>query len=135
MRCGFRHGPRNDQWRARFVDQDAIYLVNNCKIVLALYQVFGTNRHVIVEVIKTKLIFCAVHDIHKTGVFVVAWTHAIPIFPLFFHNKTFHAQRSVLNDAYGEAQEQIHGSQPHGVALGEVGVYGDEMHAAPEQAI
>ena len=101
----------------------------------ALYQIFGANRHVIVEVIKTKLVFCAVHDIHKTGVFVVAHAHAIPVFALFFHNKTFHAQGAVLYHAHGEAQEQIHGSQPHGVALGEVGVYGDEMHAAPEQAI
>ena len=103
--------------------------------MLALYQVFGANRHVIVEVIKTKLVFCAVHDIHKTGFFVVAHAHAIPIFPLFFHNKTFHTQCAILYYAYGEAEEQIYGSQPHGIALGQVGVYSDQMYAAPQQTI
>ena len=57
----------NDQRRSRFIDEDGVDLVDDCKGVAALYLVFLVDDHVVSQVVEAKLVVGAVGDIGVVG--------------------------------------------------------------------
>ena len=44
---------RDDQWRTRLVDQDAVHLIDNCIVVILLKNIGQVRLHVVAQVIET----------------------------------------------------------------------------------
>ena len=59
--------PGNDQRRARLVDQNGVDLVHDCETAQTLHPVLGSERHVVAQVIETKLVVRTVGDIRLIG--------------------------------------------------------------------
>ena len=59
---------RNNQWRTCIVNQYAIHLIHDGKVVAArLNAIFIAARHVVAQVIKTKLVVGSVCDVTVVG--------------------------------------------------------------------
>ena len=101
----------NDERRSGFVDEDGVHFVHNGKIVPALHQLVGVELHVVAQIVKAEFIIGAIGDI--LGVFGFA----------LFVIKAMH------NNARAQAEEFIQLAHPGRVALGEVVVDRDHMHA------
>ena len=52
----FGYGAGNNQRRTGIVDQYGIDLVDNCKIVLTLYQILRIDSHIITQIIETEFV-------------------------------------------------------------------------------
>ena len=108
---------RNDQRRAGFVDQDRIHLIDDGKIVAALHAIFQIELHVVAQVVEAELIVGAVSNVggvSSTALLVV----------------------EVVDDhAHRKAQETIELAHPFRVALGQIVVDGNHVHAASAESI
>ena len=58
-----RRGARDDERRARFVDEDRVDLVDDREEVAALHHVGGLPRHVVAQVVEAELVVRAVGDV------------------------------------------------------------------------
>ena len=101
----------NDQRRARLVDQDRIDLVDDRVIVAALHHLGALVLHVVAQIVEAELVVGAVGDVAGIGRAALLVGDAVD------------------DDAGGQAEERIDAAHPFGVALGEVVVDGDDMHA------
>ena len=103
--------PGDDQRRARLVDQDRVDLIDDGEVVAALHHLRGRVFHVVAEIVEAELVVGAVG--HVGGVCLAALRVA-----------------QLVQDATdAQAQEFVDGAHPGGVALGEIVVDGDDMHA------
>ena len=110
-------GPRNDQRRARFVDQDRVDLVDDRIMQATLVALVFRYRHVVAQVIETEFVVGAVSDVGVVRSGLLGHVHARPD----------HADR--------KAEEVVHLAHPCRVALGQVVIDGDDVHALAFQRV
>ena len=104
-------GARDDQRGPGLVDQDGVDLVDDSVAVAALDALLGAGDHVVAQVVKAKLGVGAVGDIGLVGRALKLERHV------------------VLQQADGHAQILVDAAHPLGVALCQVVVDGNDMHA------
>ena len=109
--------PADDERRARLVDEDGVHLVHDGVIVAALHHLLLVGDHVVAQVIEAELVVGAVGDIGGIGGLALLRRDA------------------VHDEPDGEAQKPVHLAHPFAVALGEVIVHGDNVHAAPRKRV
>ncbi len=108
---------RDDERRARLVDQDRVHLVDDGEVVAALHHLAYRVFHVVAEIVEAELVVGAVGDIA-----------AILLAPLLV--------AEIVHDAAdGKPQELVDGAHPGGVALGEIVVDGNDMDAAAGERV
>ena len=103
--------PRDDQRRARLVDQDAVHLVDDREVVAALHVVRELELHVVAQVVEAELVVGAVGDVAGVG--------DLPLGVV----------QVVLDDADRHAEEAVDPAHPLRVAAGQVVVDGDDVDA------
>ena len=54
---------RNNERRTCFVDEDAVYFVNDGKVVAALHLVIKRSSHVVAQIVETKFVVCSVRNV------------------------------------------------------------------------
>ena len=102
---------RDDEGRARLVDQDGVDLIDNRKRQLSLALVGHAEGHVVAQIVKAKLIVRAVHHVAAIGRFLF-----LGILPGSHH-------------AHGQTQKFIQRPHPGGIPTGEIVIHGDQMNA------
>ncbi len=107
----------DDQRRARLVDQDRIDLVDDRVRQAALHALAGVEHHVVAQVVEAELVVGAVGDVRGVRRLLVVVGHL----------------RQVHAD--GQAEEAVDAAHPVGVALGQVVVDGDDVHALAGQRV
>ena len=113
-------GARNDERRARLVDQDRVHLVDDRKIMplqllgpaAELHHLLDGVFHIVAQVIEAELVVRPVGDVAAIG---LAALIVVEI---------------VQDAAHGQSQEPVDLPHPFGVALGQIVVHGDDVHAA-----
>ena len=130
---GFLGGATDDEWGARFVDQDRIHFVHDGVVEKALHllavavafgarvgamdEILGTELHVVPQVIESELVVGAVGDVGGVGVA-----------PLL-------VAQVVLDDPHAEAEELVETTHPFRVAAGEVVVHGHDVDALVRKGV
>ena len=112
----FLGGARDDQRRARLVDQNRIDLVDDREVVFALDVILQVELHVVAQVVEAEFVVLAVGDIGAVGGLALLIGQAVD------------------DHADAEAQEVIDAPHPFGVAPGEVIVDRDDVDAAAGRA-
>ena len=107
----------DDQRRARFVDQDRIHLVDDRKIERPLDHLVAAIFHIVAQIVEAELVIGGVGDV------AVIRLAAEVIDQIGDHHTDAHAE------------ELVNLSHPVGVALGEIIVDRDDMHALAGQRI
>ncbi len=108
---------RDNQRRARLVDQNRIDFIDNCKIELSQHLVSKGKGKVVAQIVETEFVVSRVGDI------------AVVRGALLFLRLT------TLRHPDRQAEEFINRAHPVGVALGEVLVDRDDMHASAADRI
>ncbi len=108
---------RDDQRRARFVDQDRVHLIDDGVEVAALDHVLQPVLHVVAQIVEAVLVVGAVGDVAGIGSFTLLVVEAMD------------------DHAGGQPEERVDFSHPGRVAAGEVVVDGDDMHALAGQRV
>ncbi len=114
---GFFARSGNDQRRARFVDQDGVHFVDDREVVAALDAILQAELHVVAQIVEAVLVVGAVGDV--AGVALAALL----------------VVQIVHDNADRHAQELVDPAHPLGVALGQIIVDGDDVHALPAQGV
>src|SRR5258708_3815958 len=114
---GFFGWAGDDEWGARFVDQDGIDFIDDGEVMAALHAVSEIVLHVVAKVVEAEFVVGAVSDVGPVG------------------GATLLVIEVVHDYADGEAEGAIERAHPFGVAAGEVIVYGDDVHAAASQSV
>ena len=102
---------RDDERRARFVDQDRVDFVDDGEVVPALHHAVELELHVVAQVVEAELVVGAVGDVRGVG--------DLPLLVV----------ELVLDDADRHAEEAVDAAHPLRVAAGEVVVDGDDVDA------
>ena len=108
---GLSAGARDNERRPGLIDQDGVDLVDDGVVVTALNTLLGAGNHVVAQIIETELGVGAVRDVGLVG-----WALKLE-------------RHVVLQQTDGHAQILVDATHPLGVALGQVVVDGDDMHA------
>ena len=106
-----------DQRGTRLIDEDGVDLVHDRKVMLALNLVFLVDDHVIAQVVKAQFIVGAVGDVGGVGF------SALIVFVI------------VDDQTDREPQKPVELAHPLGVALCQIVVDGDDMHALAGQTV
>ena len=115
---GHRNGSGNDQRCTRLVDKDAVDLVDDSVVVIALDKLLGTVRHThIAQVVETELAVGSVGDV--AGILRAADIRALHI----------------LQTSNGESEEGINLTHPARVAQGKVVVDRDQLAVASGKGV
>ena len=107
----------DDERRARLVDEDGVHLVDDDEGVPALHELVFKDCHVVAQVVEAHLVVRAVGDIRGVG---LAALFAIEV---------------VDDQSDGEAEEAVDLAHPLAVALGEVIVDRDDVHALARERV
>ena len=110
-------GAGNNQRGSGFVDQNGVHFVDDGVVELALHQVLAVDDHIVAEVIKAKLVVCAVGDVCH-----------ISLSPLLVCDAVHHAADS-------QTEEAVQLSHPLRVTLCEVVIYCDNMHTLARNCV
>ena len=107
----------DDERRARFVNEDGVHLVHDGVVELALHAIARLIHHVVAQVVKAVFVVGAVGDVGAVGGL------------LFFarHVRQVHAHR--------QAQEVVEARHPLRVAVGQVVIDRDHMHALARERV
>ena len=114
---GFFAGAADDERRAGFVNQDAVNFVHDGEVVAALHAHGEIKLHVVAQVIEAEFVVGAIGDVGSVG------RTALIVIQL------------VHNYADREPKEAVKFAHPFGVALGQVIVHRDHMHAAAAERV
>ena len=101
----------DDERRPRLVDQDRVDLVHDRERLAALHAILEPGRQVVAQVIESELVVGAVGDVAGIG------------------RALLRLRLPARDDADREAEHPVDRAHPFGVALGEVLVDGDDVHA------
>ncbi len=112
------HGAGDDQRRTGIVDQDGVHLVHYGKVVLALNQIGRVLRHVVTKIVKAELIVGAECDVGQIGLTTCLAIGLMLVYAV-----------------HTETMEHVDGPHPLGVALGQVVVHCNHMHAIAGESI
>ena len=110
--------PGDDQRRAGLVDEDRVDLVDDGERVAALHLVVLGDGHVVAQVVEPELVVGAVGDAGGVGA-----TLRLEVVDLGDHGADL------------EPEEPVDLAHPLGVALGQVVVDGDQVHAAARERV
>ena len=110
-------GTRDDQRRARLVDQDRVDLVDDREVERPLDHRVQPVLHVVAQVVEAQLVVGAVGDVAVVGDLALL------------------VAEIMHDDADGEAEELVDPAHPFGVAAGEVVVHRHDMHALAGQRV
>ena len=108
---GLSASARDNERRPGLIDQDGVNLVDDGVVVAALHALLGTGNHVVAQVIKAELGVGTVGDVGLVGRALELERHV------------------VLEQTDGHAQVLIDAAHPLGVALCQVIVDGNDVHA------
>ena len=108
---------RNDERRARLIDQDGVHLIDDGECMVALHHGVLVDGHIVAQIVEAELVVRAVGDVG--GV----------------HRLAGLRRYLVDNEADLEAEETVHLAHPLAVALGEVVVDGDDVYALAGQCV
>ena len=112
------HHAADDQRGAGLVDQDRVDLVDDREVVSALHAVsVEAHRHVVAQVVEAELVVRAVGDVGRVG------------------GPALRRRHRGLDQPHVEPEEAVDAAHPLGVALGEVVVDGDDVHALARQRV
>jgi hypothetical protein len=114
---GVLGGSGDDQRGTGLVDQDRVDLVDDREVVPALHQLTGRPRHVVAQEVEAELVVGAVRDVALVRGAVLGGG---PV---------------GQDGAHGQTQEAVHPAHPLGVALGQVVVHRDHVHALAGQRV
>ncbi len=106
-----RRGTRDDERRARLVDEDRVDLVDDREVVAALHEVVRGPRHVVAQVVEAELVVRAVRDVR--GVLLA----------------TLRGRLAGQDDAGRQAEEAVDAAHQLALVLREVVVDRDDVHA------
>ncbi len=107
----------DDQRGARLVDEDRVDLVDQAEVVAALHALVQAPRHVVAQVVEAELVVRAVGDVGVVG-----------------HPALFRRQLG-QDHADRQTEEAVDAAHPLRVALGQVVVRGDHVHALARQGV
>ena len=107
----------DDQRGTGLVDEDGVHLVHDGKVVATLYQLLGVDGHVITQIVKAELVVGTVGDVGVVGRLLIL------------------AHDSVDDQTHGQTHEAVDLTHPLAVALGQVIVDGDNVHALAGQCV
>ena len=112
------HRARNDERRTGVVNQDGVHLIDDGIVVAALHEVFGHHSHIVTQVVKTELIVRTKGDV---GHVCLATGLGVGLV--------------LVNAVNAQTMEHINRSVPFGVALGQVIVDRDHVHAVSGEGV
>ena len=101
---------RDNQWRTRFIDQNRVNLIDNGKGEITLNFLLFRERHIVAQVVETKLIVCAVNDVTLVLWFFILWRH------------------TWYNSTHGHPQEFEQWTIPVTVTASQIVVHGNHMN-------
>ena len=107
----------NDQRRARLVDQDRVHFVDDGIVVAALDHLGALVLHVVAQIVEAEFVVGGVGDVAGIG------------------RAALIIGQAVHDDADRQAEEFVDAAHPFGIALGEIVVDGDDVHALAGQRI
>ncbi len=107
----------DDQRRARLVDQDGVDFVDDRVVEAALHALRRREHHVVAQVVEAEFVVRAVGDVGVVRDLLVGVVHLRQV------------------DADGQAEELVDAPHPVGIALRQVVVDGDDVHALAGQRI
>src|SRR5450755_3967939 len=110
-------GAADDQRGPRLVDEDRVHLVYDREIVATLHTVVQAPGHVVAQVVEAELVVGAVGHVGRVLLAALLGLHL------------------GKDHAYFEAEELVHPAHPLGVALGQVVVDRDDVHAVAGQRV
>ncbi len=110
-------GSGNNQRRTRFVDQDRVHFVDNRVEVAALHAILDLELHVVAEIVEAELVVRAVGDVGGVSLAALVVVQVV-------HD---HADR--------QPEKLVNFPHPFGVALGQVIVHRDHVHAVAGERI
>ena len=110
-------GARNNERRARLVNQDGVHLVNNGKGQLTLGLIGHIKGHVVAQIIKAKLVVGAIDNVTGVGGALIG------------------CRLARVNHPHGHTQKLVQRPHPTGVAGGQIVVHRYQMHAVARQRI
>ena len=113
----FLGGSRDDQRRARLVDQNTVDFVHNREAMPALHVVRELELHVVAKVVESEFVVGAVGDVRRVG------------------HLAFRVVQVVLDHADRHAQKAVDPPHPLGVAAGQVVVDRDDVHALAFESV
>ena len=108
---------RNDERRAGFVDEDGIDFVDDGKVVHALHAIMQVELHVVAQIVETEFVVGAVCHVRCVG------------------GAALLVIKVVDDDANTKAEKTVELSHPFRVALGQVIVDRNHVHAASTQRV
>ena len=103
--------------RAGLVDQDGVHLVHDGEGVAALHQFLLVDSHVVAQIVEAHFVVGAVGDVGSVGLAARGVVHVVD------------------NQTHAQAQEAVHLAHPLAVALGQIVVHGDDVHALAGQCV
>jgi hypothetical protein len=104
-------GPGDDERRARLVDQDRVHFVDDHEVMAALDHLVRVVDQVVAQIVEAELVVRAVGHVAAIGGLALALAQAVD------------------DHAHRQAQEAVDLAHPVGVALGQVVVDRDQVHA------
>jgi hypothetical protein len=108
---------RDDERRARLVDEDGVHLVDDRVVEAALHALRRLEHHVVAQVVEAELVVGAVGNVRRVRRLL---------------GRVFHLRQV---DAHRHPEEAVDASHPVRVALREVVVDGDEVDAAAGERV
>ena len=107
----------DNEGRPGLVDENGVHLVHDGEGVAPLDQLLGVNAHIVPEVVEAHLVVGSVGDVGGVGLLALL------------------GGQPVDDEAHLEPQEAVDLAHPLAVALGQIVVDGDDMHALPRQGV
>src|SRR5271156_687792 len=114
---GLFAGARNNERGARFVDQDGIDFVDDREVMHALHAIAQVELHVVAQIVETEFVVGAVSHVRGVG------------------GPALHVIKVVDDHAHRQAEEAVELAHPFGIALGQVIIDRNHVHAASAQRI
>ena len=109
---GFLAGAGDDERGAGFVDQDGVHFVDDGEVVRTLLDaILDAELHVVAQVVEAEFVVGAVGDVGVVGVLALLVVEVVD------------------DDAHLQAEGLVDAAHPLGVALGQVVVDRDDVHA------
>ena len=102
----------DDEWCARFVNQDGIDFIDDRKLTASLHLVFRARLHIVAEVIEAELGGGSVHHVAGVGL-------ALPFVALHVHG---------MDGSNRQSKRAEERERPVAVALHQVVIHGDDVH-------
>ena len=114
---GFFAGARNDERRPRFVDQDGIDFVDDGEVVHALHAIAQIELHVVAQIVETEFVVGAVGHVGGVGGAALLVVEVVD------------------DHANTKTEKAVELAHPFRVALGQVIIDGNHVHAASAERV